>query len=671
MRKHILLVDNDQFLLEALGDALQEAGYQVVKARTGLEALRHALVDPPDAIILDLIMPVMDGRTLSRHLQEDPNLRAIPRIVLTAALSEDLPSLQELNAVAYIAKRRLVSVVKDLLDVLRRLEEEGPANFPLVKGLAEVRPRGLAREFLAITRHLDTVLASLGEAVIELDGAFRIVYMNPAAVKLLGRIEREMMGIPISEVLDAGQIGKFLERLAESRDRVEEEMIYEGRVFKLTLTALIDQEKPAGALMVLQDMSLLYQRLHELTVLNQVSSAFASTLDFSVLSRLVMEQVVGLMKAETGSLLLKDEKTGELVFSVVLGRYHETLQGRRLKADQGIAGWVAASGQQAMVTDAQKDPRFTPVVDNLTGFRTQTLLCTPMKTGEKVLGVIEVINRIDGTSFTQADLNLLSAIASHAASALENARLHERLAESKERLFQASFQESRLINQLSHELRTPLTVLLGYIELLMEEQVGPLTTRQKQYLQNVYRSGQQIMQLTSDVFDLARVEEGRTEFQLEHFNPADVLEEVRALMTPVAAEKDLKIIIQGDPSVGQVEGDLQRFRQVLLNLVSNAMKFTREKGEILLGATLRDPDTLQVFVKDNGLGIPREALHQIFEPFNKGELAVLRQIPGVGLGLALARRLVELQGGQIWAESEGEGQGSTFTFILPISNGSS
>jgi signal transduction histidine kinase len=142
-------------------------------------------------------------------------------------------------------------------------------------------------------------------------------------------------------------------------------------------------------------------------------------------------------------------------------------------------------------------------------------------------------------------------------------------------------------------------------------------------------------------------------------------------MAPVAAEKDLKIVIQEDPSLGQVEGDLQRFRQVLLNLVSNAMKFTREKGEILLGAKMRDPDTLQVFVKDNGIGIPPEALHQIFEPFNKGEIAVLRQVPGVGLGLALARRLVELQGGQIWAESEGEGRGSTFTFILPVSNGSS
>ncbi len=106
-------------------------------------------------------------------------------------------------------------------------------------------------------------------------------------------------------------------------------------------------------------------------------------------------------------------------------------------------------------------------------------------------------------------------------------------------------------------------------------------------------------------------------------------------------------------------------------MVANAMKFTREKGEIILGATLRDPDTLQVFVKDNGIGIPREALHQIFEPFNKGDIAILRQVPGVGLGFALARRLVELQGGQIWAESEGEGHGSTFTFILPISNSSS
>jgi PAS domain S-box-containing protein len=666
--KEILIVDNDELVLEGIGDALGEAGFRISKARNGLEALEQARVRPPDLIVTDLIMPVMDGRQLCRHLQQDSQLRHVPVVVVTATMAEGLASLkdlQEMGAKAYIAKRRMDVMVQDIFEIFERLErkgvEEGP---PVVVGLQEVRPRVIARELLSIKRHLDTLLATLGEAVIEFNETHQVVYVNPAGVRLLGRSETELVGVPIASIF-GGPIPAVVQRMEMSGGREEYEFQYGGRVLKVTMTALTEDDRPAGGVMILQDISHVHQRLQELRVLNQVTAAFTSTLDFPVLLRLVMEQVKDLMKVEAGSLLLREE-TGELTFAVVLGEKRELLQGLRIAAEEGIAGWVASTGEALVLPDVRKHPLFSSRVDGLTGFETRSMLCVPVKTEEKVLGVIQLINRTDQTPFGEGDLALLSAIANHAATALENARLHDQLLQTNQQLLEANTHKSKFLSQLSQEVRTPLTGILGYAELLQDKRVGPLSARQQQYLQNIYGSAQHILKLANDLLELAEVDTNRKIFYSEEFSPLIVLEEVNALMAPQATNKEIKFTLHGEPQLPPIRCDIHQFRQILLNLVSNAIKFTPAKGEVTVAARVWDPGTVAVSVSDTGIGIRPEDRERIFDPFGRGENAVARRIPGVGLGLTVAKRLVELQGGEIRVESEGEDRGSTFTFTLPL-----
>ncbi len=668
MAKEILIVDNDELVLEGIGDALGEAGFRISKARNGLEALEQARVRPPDLIVTDLIMPVMDGRQLCRHLQQDSQLRHVPVVVVTATMAEGLASLkdlQEMGAKAYIAKRRMDVMVQDIFEIFERLEREGVEEGPpVVVGLQEVRPRVIARELLSIKRHLDTLLATLGEAVIEFNETHQVVYVNPAGVRLLGRSETELVGVPIASIF-GGPIPAVVQRMEMSGGREEYEFQYGGRVLKVTMTALTEDDRPAGGVMILQDISHVHQRLQELRVLNQVTAAFTSTLDFPVLLRLVMEQVKDLMKVEAGSLLLREE-TGELTFAVVLGEKRELLQGLRIAAEEGIAGWVASTGEALVLPDVRKHPLFSSRVDALTRFETRSMLCVPVKTEEKVLGVIQLINRTDQTPFGEGDLALLSAIANHAATALENARLHDQLLQTNQQLLEANTHKSKFLSQLSQEVRTPLTGILGYAELLQDKRVGPLSARQQQYLQNIYGSAQHILKLANDLLELAEVDTDRKIFYSEEFSPLIVLEEVNALMAPQATNKEIKFTLDGEPQLPPIRCDIHQFRQILLNLVSNAIKFTPAKGEVTVAARVWDPGTVAVSVSDTGIGIRPEDRERIFDPFGRGENAVARRIPGVGLGLTVAKRLVELQGGEIRVESEGEDRGSTFTFTLPL-----
>jgi CheY-like chemotaxis protein len=351
--KEILIVDNDELILEGVGDALGEEGFRVSKARNGLEALDQARLSTPDLIVTDFIMPVMDGRQLCRHVRGDPQLSNIPVVMVTATMAEGLASfqdLQEVGANAYIAKGRMDGMVADLLEVIRRFETDGvEPGSPVVVGLQEQRPPVLARELLSIKRHLDMLLAAIGEAVIEFNESHQVVYVNPAGVHLLGRSETELVGISIFSIF-GDPIPEAVRRMERSGGREEFEFPHSEQVLKVTMTGLVDEDKAAGGVMILQDISPVHQRLHELSVLNQVTSAFTSTLDFPVLLKLVMEQVGELMKVEAGSLLLREE-TGELTFAVVLGEGRELLQGLRIAAEEGIAGWVASTGESLVLPE--------------------------------------------------------------------------------------------------------------------------------------------------------------------------------------------------------------------------------------------------------------------------------------------------------------------------------
>lgn len=275
----------------------------------------------------------------------------------------------------------------------------------------------------------DVILWHLGEGVLETDARGRILRANPAAEELF-----RMPGVNLSNATlatlcgeNANTVADALARLAgpAAPEREVLELAYDQRHLRLIFT-LVSTTEGSGFLVVAQDITALKRRIEELDALNNVATILNSAHELHRVLKLAIEHISAALHAEAGSLLVRDDATGELVFAVALGPVAHRLLGRRLAPGQGIAGWVARTGKALLVPDVSADPRFSGGVDKASGFVTRTLLCTPLKTGQEIIGVVQLLNRVDGRPFSQVDLQLLETISLHAAAVIEQAKLRER-----------------------------------------------------------------------------------------------------------------------------------------------------------------------------------------------------------------------------------------------------
>src|SRR6266542_2854315 len=235
----------------------------------------------------------------------------------------------------------------------------------------------------------------------------------------------------------------------------------------------------------------------------------------------------------------------------------------------------------------------------------------------------------------------------------------------EQKITEANRMKSRFLANMSHELRTPLNGIIGFSELLVDEKVGPLSAKQKEYLNDVLGSGRHLLQLINDVLDLSKVEAGRMELHPETFTPAGAVEEVVALVSTLANKKQITLRHEIAPSLPAMTLDRHKFKQVLFNLLSNAVKFTGDGGHVDVVIDRWSPSVLRVVVRDDGIGIRSEDLGRLFGEFEQLDSSAARPYGGTGLGLALTRRIVELQQGTISVHST-PGKGSAFTVLLPV-----
>jgi PAS domain S-box-containing protein len=276
----------------------------------------------------------------------------------------------------------------------------------------------------------------------------------------------------------------------------------------------------------------------------------------------------------------------------------------------------------------------------------------------------------------------------------ERRRLEEEVRERK-RLEGVNRFKSQFLANMSHELRTPMNAVLGFSEILRDRQYGPLNEKQARFVNNILVGGRHLLALIEDILDLAKIEAGKMRLDLAPLDLRDALAEVCDVMQLQADAKQQSIQTQVAPDVGACVADRERVHQILLNLLSNAIKFTPDAGQITVSArrvpgsefrvprvkastegpqpgtwnlepgTPKSPDFVEISVADTGIGISPDDLQRLFQEFEQLEPSYTKRYQGSGLGLALCQRLVELHGGRIWASSEGEGRGSTFTFTIP------
>jgi len=242
-------------------------------------------------------------------------------------------------------------------------------------------------------------------------------------------------------------------------------------------------------------------------------------------------------------------------------------------------------------------------------------------------------------------------------------RMNDKLRRLYKELETASRHKSEFLANMSHELRTPLNAIIGFSQVLRERMFGEVNEKQAEYLDDIRSSGNHLLSLINDVLDLSKVEAGQVELEVAPFSLRDALESGVVMVRERATRDGVQVALSADPQVDVVEGDERRIRQVIFNLLSNAVKFTPTGGRVDVASARRDGE-VRVSVVDTGPGIAPEDLERVFEEFQQTELGAAQR-EGTGLGLALSRKLIDLHGGRIWAQSE-VGKGSTFVFTLPL-----
>lgn len=408
--------------------------------------------------------------------------------------------------------------------------------------------------------------------------------------------------------------------------------------------------------------------IRELDALTNAERAITSSLDLPTVLQVVIDEIRNLLNAEGASVLLREPSPSdenELVFAAMSGPGADVLVGRRMASTTTIAGSVARDRRSVLITDVRQHPLFNDQFDALSGVTTHNILAVPLISKDVVQGVIEAINKNDGM-FDTHDQVLLESLARSAAVAIENARLYATAQQRAEELEQALEHQRGLdrlqrefIQNVSHELRTPITVILGYAELLLSDETSSVSARD--VLGLIANRARLLTQLVNDIVAYLDLET-----QALHRTPIVLAWIVRDLLAgyATAAERAaVSMTLEVEPDVPLVAGDPMALRRMIDCLINNALKFTPNGGRVTVRLS-RIEQAVALAVADTGVGIAPDKLDRIFNRFYQANGSETRRYGGVGIGLALAKGIIEAHGGRISVASQ-VGVGTTFTVVLP------
>ena len=421
------------------------------------------------------------------------------------------------------------------------------------------------------------------------------------------------------------------------------------------------------------------QRASELSTVNSISKALASQLDSDDLIKMVGDQLKDLFKANVVYLALLNKETGIIHFPY---QYGDELAS--IKLGEGLTSKIIQKGEPLLINKDLNELRAGMGIKQI-GVPAASYLGVPIPVGNENIGVMSVQSIEQENRFNENDLRLLSTIASSVGVALNNATLFEDVklakmeAEIASKLAEkANETKSAFLSTVSHELRTPLTSVLGFAKIIkkrLEEKIFPLIDKSdakigkvvgqvSENLHVVISEGERLTHLINDVLDLAKIEAGKMDFAHDSISMPEIAERAIAATTSLFEQKALKLIKQIEPNLPDVIGDKDKLIQVVINLISNSVKFT-DTGSITC-SIFSEKDELIVSIRDTGIGIAPQDFGAVFEQFKQVGGDTLTDKPkGTGLGLPICKEIVEHLGGRIWLESE-IGKGSTFSFALPI-----
>jgi signal transduction histidine kinase len=347
-----------------------------------------------------------------------------------------------------------------------------------------------------------------------------------------------------------------------------------------------------------------------------------------------------------------------LRFAAATGSNPKELSRIQVPLDHSLAGKIFKENSPLVINDVQRDSRHYSEVGQQTQIEIRSLLGVPMRIRKQKIGVLEAINK-QSMLFTYSDVKLLAIIASLAAVAINNARLVQELQKANAELSETDEMKSRFMAVASHELRTPLGIIMGYATFLKEEAQGDLSD----HASNVLEAALELRALVEDMTNMNMIYTGQRDIRPVPTSLQDIIYAAHAEASATAGAKN-DILVLDLPEEPVIINADRKLKLVFVNLLNNAVRFTPDPGEIRI-CMKSSKKAVLVEIRDNGIGIPPDKLERIFEQFYQVEDHMTRRYGGLGLGLAIARVVVNLHGGRIWAESEGPGKGTTFKVALP------
>ncbi|NJN54107.1 MAG: GAF domain-containing protein [Anaerolineae bacterium] len=423
------------------------------------------------------------------------------------------------------------------------------------------------------------------------------------------------------------------------------EALEAARLFEQTQDALSEQERLTA----------------ELETVAQVSTVASTILESDAL----LQAVVDLSKTSFNlyhvHIYLLNETGRKLILKAGAGNVGRlmALEGREISIEtDSLISRAARTRQGVMENNVRQNGRFSApsLLPN-----TQAEMAVPMILGDKLIGVLDLqADKVD--SFTAEDLKIQRTLASQIAIAIENARQYAEQVETSKKLREVDQLKSEFLASMSHELRTPLNSIIGFADVLLEGLDGDLNERMEEDVRLIRESGRHLRELIGDILDMSKIEAGRMELRYEDVDMRQMANDILATAQPLAQQKNLDMYLDIDDTVSTVRIDRTRIRQVLWNIMGNAIKFT-EKGSVSLSMH-NEGSHLLIAIRDTGIGIKEENIPIVFEQFRQIDGGLNRAASGTGLGMPITKKLVEIHGGDIWIESV-YGQGSTFFFTLP------
>ena len=402
---------------------------------------------------------------------------------------------------------------------------------------------------------------------------------------------------------------------------------------------------------------------HRLTLLDEVGRILGRIQDLEVLLPRALVRVASFMGVETGLIALMSKDASDVRVVARHGMDEATL---RTFISAGLPVKVEES-REIVIGEEDQEGRFVRASKALENEGYSDFLVAPLRVGDEYLGNLYLFCR-PPAQFTKTDLIPFASITTQLAIAIKNVLFTKELKEANEELLHLDHLKSDFLATMSHELRTPLTSVIGYSDMLLSGMTGEVTEKQKGFLRSILNSAETLLNLINDILDLTKIEAGKLELNLEPVELRSVLISVISVAKPRARDKKIQISTFLPTDLPTLQADPAKLGQILLNLLTNAIKFTHEMGKVGIEARALPTGIVEIRVTDTGIGIAREDIPRVFERFTQIDSSSTRNQGGTGLGLTITRDLIELHGGTIKVQSQ-LGKGTSFTFTIPMASG--